>query len=109
MSGADLSGRDLTTMSAQITMVSVGPGGTNSFSPASVTITVGSTVTWNWATGTHSVTQGSCSTSCTATTGGFDSGIKSSGSFSHVFPTAGTFSYFCLVHGALMQGTITVQ
>ena len=28
---------------------------------------------------------------------------------SHTFPTAGTFPYFCEVHGAMMTGTVIVQ
>jgi plastocyanin len=40
--------------------------------------------------------------------GNWDSMIKSSGTFTHSFPAAGTFPYHCDVHGAMMQGTITV-
>lgn len=37
--------------------VSVGSGGTTSFSPATVTIKPGSTVTWTLSSGTHNVTR----------------------------------------------------
>jgi plastocyanin len=29
--------------------------------------------------------------------------------FDRTFPTAGTFPYFCTVHGSMMTGTIVVQ
>ena len=32
----------------------------------------------------------------------------SSGTFTHKFPAAGTFPYFCTIHGSLMTGTVTV-
>ena len=40
---------------------------------------------------------------------GFDSGsLAQNATFSHTFNTAGTFPYYCRVHGAMMQGTIVV-
>jgi plastocyanin len=33
----------------------------------------------------------------------------SSGSFSHTFMTAGSFPYFCLVHGSAMTGMVVVN
>jgi plastocyanin len=69
-------------------------------------IKAGDTVQWNFTDSIpHSSTSGAC---CTAD-GLWDSGIKSSGSFSHQFPTVGTFPYFCTVHGAMMTGTVTVN
>ena len=29
--------------------------------------------------------------------------------FSHTFPMAGTFTYYCRVHQSLMQGTVVVN
>jgi plastocyanin len=72
------------------------------------TIAAGDTIMWNWSSGTHTSTSGSCSGGCTPN-GTWDSGIKSSGSFPFTFPTAGTFTYYCEVHGAMMQGTVIVQ
>lgn len=72
------------------------------FSPASVTINVGDSVTWtnNQAGVSHAVT---------SDTGAFDSGTLSSGGvFSHTFSTAGTFAYHCNIHPS-MQGTVIVQ
>lgn len=77
-----------------------------SFSPANVTVATGDTVKWSWRGGNHSTTSGSCPGACAAD-GKWNSGIKSSGSFSKIFNNPGTFHYFCLVHGAMMQGTVT--
>jgi plastocyanin len=37
-----------------------------------------------------------------------DSGFPAATSYSLTFPTAGTFTYYCLVHGMVMQGTVHV-
>ena len=75
----------------------------NFYTPASVTINVGDTVHWTWAgANLHTVT---------ATDMSFDSGSpQSSGTFDHSFNSAGTFTYFCQVHGAaVMSGTVVVE
>jgi plastocyanin len=69
-----------------------------------VTISAGGTVTWTW--------RGSSSHTVTSDDNGatFDSSPpRSSGTFSHTFPNAGSFPYHCEVHGLFMAGTITVQ
>jgi plastocyanin len=63
---------------------------------------------WTWNAGSHSTTSGSCPSGCSPN-GTWDSGIKSGGNFTQAFPTAGSFSYYCRVHGSMMQGTIVVQ
>jgi plastocyanin len=80
---------------------------TSTFSPRTVTINVGDTVTWNNGGGTHNVK--------------FDDGSfeePSSPSFSswsvnRTFNSAGEFRYFCEQHGAAggsgMSGTVIVQ
>jgi LPXTG-motif cell wall-anchored protein len=71
------------------------------FAPASVTIDVGDTVTWN--------NDGPTAHSATADDGEFDTGIFDAGqSRSHTFDQAGTFTYFCTPHPN-MQGTVTVR
>jgi plastocyanin len=84
--------------------VTVGPNNSLSYSPASVDIAAGGTVTWNWAAGNallHNVTAGDNS---------FASATQTSGTFSHSFPTAGSVFYFCTVHGRnIMNGTVTVH
>jgi len=79
------------------------------FSPASLTISVGDTVQWVWTAGTHTVTSG---------TGGadpdagalFDSPLTTDAPlFEYVFTTAGTVPYFCRPHETFgMTGTIVV-
>jgi plastocyanin len=72
-----------------------------SFSPATITIKVGSTVTWTNKDGTtHTVTSNS---------GVFDSGnLAPNATFSYTFNSAGSFSYHCSIH-TYMTGTIVVQ
>jgi plastocyanin len=74
--------------------------GDGSFSPASLTVTVGDTVTWTNADDSpHTVT---------ASGGAFDSGnLDAGGTFSHTFDEAGSFTYVCLYHDE-MVATITV-
>lgn len=71
------------------------------FSPASLTVTVGSNVTWtNNDNMTHTVT---------ADDNSFDSGNIAMGSkYSKTFPTAGTYTYHCTIHPN-MKGTIIVK
>jgi LPXTG-motif cell wall-anchored protein len=72
-----------------------------SFSPATITINQGDTVTWN--------NNGPTPHSATASDGSFDTGIlKKGGSGSHTFSQAGSFSYFCKPH-PFMKGTVVVQ
>lgn len=109
--GADLAtpaGADLAASGGATTAsVAVGPG--IAYAPNSVTIARGGTVTWTWSGALmHSVTSGTCSTTCTAD-GKFTSAIQSSGTFSFTFSTSGDFPYFCMVHGAMMTGVVHVQ
>jgi LPXTG-motif cell wall-anchored protein len=79
-------------------LVSVGD---NFYSPATVSIAVGDTVTWR--------NNGQAQHSATASNGSFDTGVFGAGqSRSHTFNTAGTFSYFCTVHGTAQSGTVRV-
>jgi len=72
----------------------------NFFDPRNVTINVNDQVTWTW-TGV----QGHTSTGPL-----WNSGYKSSGTFSFVFSTAGTFNYLCTVIDHIgMNGSVTVQ
>ena len=109
----------LLVLISAITMVSCGksnsynstttpPPATNSvsivnmaFSSASLTVSVGSTVTWtNNDNMTHTVT---------ADDNSFDSGnILVGNKYSKVFSTAGTYTYHCTIHPN-MKGTIIVK
>ena len=81
------------------------------FYPATITIRVGQTVTWrNNDSPPHTTTSGSCSGNVCSPMPGWDSGVLNRGqSFSHTFNMAGTFTYYCRVHGAMMQGSIVVM
>jgi plastocyanin len=93
---------------AQTVNVSVGAGGGNVFSPTTLNIQVGDTVHWAWSSGFHSVTSGTCNPGCTPN-GKFDSGQHGTPfSFDVTFNQAGTYPYYCSVHGGMMSGTITV-
>lgn len=72
------------------------------FSPVSITVAVGDSITWtnDQAGVPHTVT---------ADAGGFDSGTLASGSqFSFTFSTPGTFTYHCTIH-SFMHGSVTVM
>lgn len=70
------------------------------FSPKSLTVTAGTTVTWtNKEAITHTVT---------SDTGLFDSGDLTNGqTYQYTFSSAGTFAYHCKYHSG-MTGTIIV-
>ena len=76
--------------------------GNNFFSPANLSVATGATVTWSWAMGDveHQIA---------FVDGAPGSAKQSSGTFQRTFGSAGTYNYFCTVHGAqVMSGTITV-
>jgi plastocyanin len=70
------------------------------FSPETLTVHVGDTVTWtNSGPSPHTATAGH---------GGFDTGTLTKGaSASHTFTQSGTFSYICTIH-PFMKGTVVV-
>jgi len=87
--------------------VMVGPGGFF-FTPSSVTIHTGDTVVWTWSSSGHSSTSGSPG----MPSGLWDSGIINQGAtFMHTFNAAGSFPYYCTVHGACcgMVGAVIVS
>ena len=71
------------------------------FNPTQVDITAGGQVTWSF-NGEHNVQ---------FTTGGAPANIPntSTGSVSRTFNAAGSFQYFCGVHGTTMSGTVIVH
>jgi len=86
--------------------VQVGQGGLK-FTPANVMVQVGDTVEWVWDALDHSSTSGTPG----HPDGMWDSGIQNTGfTFSFTFTQAGTFNYYCTVHGACcsMIGSVTV-
>jgi plastocyanin len=91
---------------AQNVMIITDSSGSFAFSPATLTIKAGTTVTWkNTTAASHTVTSDDGKS--------FDSGMANpitaqSGTFSHTFTTAGTFAYHCAIH-PFMKATIIVQ
>lgn len=84
------------------------------FEPADITIAVGDTVVWTVTEGIgspHSVTSGGPGDPDEGEA--FDSGIEGltndGDTYEFTFETAGAFPYYCVVHGASMSGTVTVQ
>jgi plastocyanin len=70
------------------------------FSPASITVKRGTTVTWTNQDGTgHTVTSDN---------GLFQATLAPKATFSYTFKDAGTFSYHCSIH-SFMKGTVIVQ
>ena len=80
------------------------------FNPGTITVRVGQQVVWvNNDSAPHTSTSGSCSGNTCTPAPGWDSGTLNPGqSFAFTFTTAGTFTYFCRIHGASMQGTVVV-
>lgn len=75
----------------------------NKFSPGTITIASGSSITFNNISGTtHNVT---------FTTAGapLNAPDFASGTQVIAFPTAGTFDYHCTIHGLSMSGVVVVQ
>jgi plastocyanin len=87
-------------------MIITDSSGSFAFSPATLTIKVGTTITWKNTTAvSHTVTSDDGKS--------FDSGMANpiapqSGTFSFTFSTAGTFAYHCAIH-PFMKATIIVQ
>jgi plastocyanin len=85
--------------------------GDNFYDPATVTVTVGETVTWSHV--------GQAPHTVTADNGSFDSSpncptlltdcMENGDSYSQTFNSAGSFDYFCKVHGQSMSGTVVVE
>ena len=79
-----------------------------SFSPESLDVAVGDTVTWeNQGANPHTSTSGEVG----VPDGIWDSGVLSSGgSFMYVFTTAGNYHYYCQLHASMgMKGVISAK
>lgn len=101
--------------------VTVGPASDPfSFSPSTLSIAAGDTVTWTYAGGTAphnvrsdptAVTQFRCANGCD-NAGGNGAPSASGWTATVTFPTPGTVPFYCEIHGgpggAGMSGTITV-
>ena len=78
----------------------------NSYNRKDINLKVGGTVTWQWVgMDYHSVTFVDLKDS---TGSPVTSSIVPVGTYQHTSPVAGTFNYYCLVHGGSMTGSVTV-
>lgn len=99
----------------------VGPDNSFNFTPETVTISTGTTVTWRFASGSHNV---SCDpdhhekvslpddAEPFASYDGADkySTVSPGETFTHTFEVAGTYEYVCVPHATSgMEGTVEVQ
>lgn len=86
--------------------VSIVTSGSFAFSPATITVKAGTTITWTNNTGApHTVTSDDGTS--------FDSGINNpiaanGGTYSFTFTKAGTYTYHCQIH-PFMKATVIVQ
>jgi plastocyanin len=91
-------------LSSQAATANVQVGGAlNVFTPTSTNINVGDQVLWTWAGGTHNVTSTNSVWAASPTMSG--------GTFANTFNTAGTYFYYCTIHGTPtsgMKGAIVV-
>jgi plastocyanin len=78
----------------------------NRFSPSTITIKAGETVTWRWATGAvgHNVTPDNGTVPA-----GEASLFSAPHEYSYTFTEAGTYTYHCAAHGSAMSGTVVVE
>jgi plastocyanin len=114
-------GRDAAHAATAVTINSAPTcsGTTFCYTPSTVTVPSGDTVTWTNESGgaPHTITR--CDPSvCGGTDGGtgtdptFDVsvGANNGDTANHTFNGTGTYNYYCKVHGfAIMHGTVTVQ
>src|SRR5262249_11387809 len=99
---------------ATVTVGVGGAGGTNVFTPSTITIHQGDTVEWVWQTGFHNVL--SVGGIAEQWNSGTPTGTVGT-TFDHTFTHVGTFAYYCSVHGSDrgngtasgMAGTVTVE
>jgi plastocyanin len=96
--------------------VTVGPGGNFRFDPETITVHVGDTVRWRWASSGHNVVSGTGGsadgTFCSPNNQNCGSApLPGSGTtYEHTFNNAGTFPYFCSAHQSFgMTGMVVVQ
>jgi plastocyanin len=88
---------------SQVVKINPDPNTVGTYAPATLTVSKGQTVEWDWVDNSaqHSVTAEDTST--------FDSGLCNAGAKFYVtFNTAGDFKYHCTIHAA-MTGDVKVS
>jgi plastocyanin len=86
--------------------------GNNSYTPSSVSVGRGGTVTWQWDACANDGYGGQQCVlhSVTFDDGGPSASLRGEGSFQRAFAAAGSYTYYCTAHGrAAMSGSVTVQ
>ncbi len=100
-----LFGSPITALAAEAQMVDCSGSPGWCFSPITITIPVGASVTWtNSSSAPHTAT----SDDLTWTAGTFASPINLGSSGTVTFTTAGTYTYHCAIHPTIAHGTIVV-
>ena len=84
-----------------------------SYTPGTVTIQVGDSVTWTNQGGTHNVLADDrsfrCANGCDGAAGGNGDPSFAAWTATRTFTQAGTFGYHCEFHGTVMSGTVIVE
>ena len=119
LSGASGSPVTFTATSPAVPTIIVGPSGSLTFSPTTITINAGESVHFVWATGAvgHNVSPDGGNASALPASPGLPALLSAPQAFDVVFPAAGTFRFFCTAHGANpspgtvtgMSGSVTVN
>jgi plastocyanin len=94
------------TQGSTIQVISANAQGGNRFVPASLIVTLGTTVTWQWVdqAAAHNVVPDDGSTPTTS-----GNLVDAPHSYQYTFNALGTFQYHCQAHGSSgMTGTVTV-
>lgn len=71
----------------------------NNFSPSSIDVEVGETVTWTWTGRSPHDVRGD----------GFASDIQQGGVFTHTFTEPGVYEYVCSVHSSMAGSVVVVE
>lgn len=119
LSGATGSPVTFTATAPSVPTITVGPGGAALFSPATLSINAGQAVHFVWASGAtnHNVSPDTGNSAALPESPGLPVLLDAPQAFDVMFPTAGTFKFFCTAHGnnpsngtvTGMSGTITVN
>lgn len=71
----------------------------DSYEPRVVQVTQGTTVTWTWEGSRRHNVVGE----------GFQSELRTEGTFSHTFDTPGSYRYLCTLHGGMTGAVIVTE
>jgi plastocyanin len=83
--------------------VAVGAGGGNVFSPRTVFVPAGGSLTWVWIAGVHGVVSDDDPPAFER------SPTQAGGQHTVTFATPGQYGYHCSVHGRMMTGVVIVE